>query len=174
MDAPWCLCLWLTSDSPSLTGSCRPQPRFYSSPGRCESGSPCLWLLRGSSWSCSGSRAVPSAPSALWRCDLGCWRGYSLTSPDAPVSSALWMFACGGSWCTHCAPFSAPPSWRGPEGKMFRLVPVSLVCFKYHMVNLNAFFLMSSPLTSVTETFKIKACFKFIYRGIYCTCLWLL
>lgn len=112
---------WLTWGCWGPAGSCMRLPLFCSSPGRCESGSPCLGWLRGSSWSCSGSRAVPSAPFAQWRCDRGCWRGYSPTNRDEPASSARWTFACADSWCTHCAPSSGPAGWRDPAAQRFGL-----------------------------------------------------
>lgn len=109
--------LWRTWGSRGPAGSCRRPPLSCSSPGRCESGSPCLWWLQGSSWSCFENRAAPSAPFVRWRSGQGCWRGYSLTSRDAPASSGLWTFACEDSWCTRYVPFSGPLSWRGPTSR---------------------------------------------------------
>lgn len=78
-----------TWDCWGLTGSCRRLLRSCSPPDRCESGSPSLWWLRESSGSCSENTAAPSAPFARWRCDRGCWRGYSRTSRGAPASLGL-------------------------------------------------------------------------------------
>lgn len=108
-----------------LAGSCRPLLRSCWPPDRCEWGSPSLWWLREFSGSCSENTAAPSAPFARWRCDRGCWRGYSRTSPGAPASSGLWRFGCEGSWCTHCVPCWGPLSWGGPAGKH---ISYTLIC----------------------------------------------
>lgn len=112
----WSSPAWLTWDYQGPAGCCRQLPLSCSFPGRCESGSPCLWWLQGSAWICFESRAAPSVLFAQWRCGQGCWRGYSLTSRGAPASWGPWTFVYGDNWCTHCGPFSGPLSWRGPAG----------------------------------------------------------